>query len=148
MHRLSWPGLLVASYVLPALVIGITLFEVSSLPTGLARDGQWGVLALFIVLGAGFLGIWLSYMGNVYDVWMGNDVLVLRRGVRRLELPIDCLTRIEAPVESVRLFPEVWLHWTDETGARRTARFITARSPHLDALRTRVTARNAPRQSR
>lgn len=140
MRRLSWPGTFLFCRFLPALFVvflGAVCVWQSSI---MIRDGQWGMSLLLIAFlgGAGMIGWWRA---SVWDAWVSDDMLVLRRGRAHEDIPIGRLTKLEVPMESLQLLLTVWVHWTDTTGAPRTARFLTWRTPEWTAFRQRVITR-------
>ena len=80
---------------------------------------------------------------GLYDVWIRDRVLILRRGQTQLEVPLDRVTSVYVSVRAV-FARGVSVYWTDDSGVERRARFAVTDSPAWLALLRRLTRRVPP----
>lgn len=126
--RLSAPDTVLWFRVAPALVTALFLLCLSTALPDVLHDRAWGelpILALFAAASV-ILSVWRA---AVYEVWLSDDILILKRGRRSLVVPVSEVDGVEVPAQSFRFSPIAWMHWTDPTGVHRFARFPVTRSP-------------------
>jgi hypothetical protein len=129
--RLSAPDTVLWFRVAPAVATGLFLVGLGSAIPDMGKDRAWGAIILLILfaIAAVIISLWRS---AVYEVWLSDDKLILKRGRHRLMVPLSNIDSIEVPVRSFRFSTIAWVHWTDSTGAHRLARFPVSRTPEWE----------------
>lgn len=139
MERISSPFTRPFYWIIPGLAgLGIVVLGGSNIVRLLGRHAWGSVTAITVALVA--FTSFLNVTFGVYEVDLGSGALILSRPFRRMLVPMEQVTGIEAPWKSYKMFPVVWLHWRDARGVRRRARFVVspAQLPELAELRQRL----------
>lgn len=141
MTRLSAPDTVFWFRVAPAVATGLFLAGLGSAIPDMGKDRAWGAIMLLMLfaIAAVVLSLWRS---AVYEVWLSDDKLILKRGRHRLLVPLSNIDSVEVPVQSFRFSKIAWLHWTDTTGAHRLARFPISMAPEWENFRAMLASRH------
>jgi len=139
--RLSAPDTVLWFRVAPTVGTGLFLVALGSAIPDMGKDRAWGAIILLILfaIAAVIISLWRS---AVYEVWLSDDKVILKRGRQRLLVPLSNIDSVEVPVESFRFSQIAWMHWTDSTGAHRRARFPASRVPEWENFRAMLASRH------
>lgn len=144
MTRLSAPDTVLWFRVAPAVATAFFALCLTSAVPDMWDERAWGelfVLALFAGAAA-LLSLWRA---SVYEVWLSDDKLIMKRGRHSVVVPLSEVDGVEVPAQSFRFSPIAWMHWTDPTGAHRVARFPVSRSPDWASFCTLLAERGRER---
>lgn len=139
-QRISWRWTFAYRYVFSAIVLGSAQVACVWWTWDSARSHHWVETAMGIVAVGLSCAAWRGVGRGVYDVWLRDDTIILRRGRRCTEVPLARVSSVEVG-DRARLTRMVSLYWTDEAGVQRRARFAVTDSPNWTALLERLTNR-------